>query len=93
MNAIDWFNAGNDYFQKGNQQMAIEMWKKTIEANSEFGPAYLNMFETYKGRNDRQNMLKAANCFLDCPVTGRTIDLIPKMRAEIEALTKPPEKK
>lgn len=95
MTPTDLLNLANQYMNDGNRQMAVELWGKAIkEAEPIFMTvaagvaAYTNLHNEAKARGD----IKAANeilvRFLNCPLTGITIDSIPKVKQQIQEYQK-----
>jgi len=87
VNTIDIFSLGNKFASEGKGNQAIEMWTECTRMNSDFGPAYINLCNAYKQMN---NLKAAKDClekFMNCPVTGNTLDVVPKIKQEIIELT------
>ena len=92
------FNMGSEYLTRGDFPRALDSFNESIKVKPDFGPAYLNIFDIMKKKGDLPQALQAYNAFMDCPLTGRTFELLPKLKAEAEELQKkcqpkPPEKK
>ena len=51
-----------------------------------FGPAYLNLHTLLLKQGDKAGARQALIDFMNCPVLGSTIDMITKVRQEIENL-------
>jgi len=86
MNANDLFNLANNYMNTGNSQMAMQLWQDIVKTDPMFGPAYINMFNVYNGSNNLQQAKDCLEKFLNCPLTGRTIDMLPKIREELNII-------
>lgn len=98
MTTIDLFNLGNKFLSEGNTAMAMNLWQKLVADDAFFGPAYVNMFNVYKQQGNLHLAKECVEKFLNCPVTGNTIDMIPKARQELADIEKqmnpkPPEEK
>lgn len=96
MNAIEFFQLGNKYQSQGRSDLAMQMWNEAVSTDPVFSPSYLNIAQINQKEGNVQGAIKALESFLDRPLTGRTIDLLPRVKADIENMKKslqPPEKK
>lgn len=73
---------------QGRLGSAIDAYRSAANAPNPFGfgPAYLNMHSLFIKQGDKVSARQALLDFLNCPVLPTTIDLIPKVRQEIEVL-------
>ena len=88
MNVQELFNLGNEFFNEGRVEVAMEIWNKAKGKDSMFGPVYLQQHNVYTSQG---NLVKAKECivaFLNCPVNGFTIDGLGAMKARLADLEK-----
>lgn len=88
MNVNELFNLGISFLSEGRSETAMEIWNKVNGIDANFGPVYLNQHNVYRGQG---NLVKAREClikFLNCPITGMSIDAIPSIKAQIIELDK-----
>ena len=88
MNVQELFNLGNQFHNEGRTETAMEIWNKVSAADPNFGPVYLNQHNVYRAQG---NLGKAREClikFLNCPVTGNTIDAIQVIKNQLAELDK-----
>ena len=88
MNAQELFNLGNQFYNDGRVETAMDIWNKIAGADPNFGPVYLNQHNVFRSQG---NLPKAREClikFLNCPVTGMTVDAIPSIKAQLQELEK-----
>ena len=86
MNANELFNLGNAFHNEGRIETAMDIWNKIVQADPNFGPVHLNQHNVYRAQG---NLFKAREClvrFLNCPLTGMTVDTVPSIRAQIQQL-------
>lgn len=86
MNVIELFNLGNKYHSEGKVELAVNLWNDCVNQDRVFSLPLINLANTYKQMN---NLVKARECFLEFirrPLTGETIDLLPKVREEINQI-------
>ena len=88
MNITDLFNLGNKYQQEGRVEMAVEMWKECEKIDTFFGPAHINLYNIYRSQNNIAQAKEQLVRFLNCPVTGYTLDIIPKIKQELGEIEK-----
>ena len=94
MKVQELFNIGNEFFDEGRVETAMEIWNKVIARDTLFGPVYLNQHNVFRSQG---NLVKAKEClirFLNCPITGMSIDMIPAVRnqlADLEKQLTPPQ--
>lgn len=92
MTIVDMFNLGNKFMTEGNMPLAVNMWQEILKSNPEYGPAHMNMAHFLRTQNNPVAEREALQHFLDCPLTGRTIDMLQNVKAriaEIENQLKP----
>ena len=53
-----YYYIGNAWFGKKDTEKAFEYYSRSIEADSTFGPAYVNRGKIYSMRNDKDNACK-----------------------------------
>ncbi len=88
MTAIDLFNLGNQFQNEGKVELAIEMWKRACQADAMFGPPHLHLHNTYKAQGNIMAARQELIAFLNCPITGFSLDMIPKAKAELAEIEK-----
>ncbi len=88
MTAIDLFNLGNQFQNEGRVELAIELWKRACQLDLMFGPPHLHLHNVYKIQGNIPAARQELISFLNCPVTGFSIDLVPKAKAELAELDK-----
>ena len=80
------FNLGNAFHNEGRIETAMDIWNRISAADPNFGPVYLNQHNVFRAQG---NLAKAREClikFLNCPVTGMTVDAIPAIKAQLQQL-------
>ena len=60
-NALSYYNKGNDYFDDGNFQLAINELNTAIRLNPDFSDAYVTRSGAYGGLGQYQNSIQDAN--------------------------------
>ena len=83
MTIVDVFNLGNKFMSEGNMPMAVQMWQEILKTNPEYGPAHLNMAHFLRTQNNVTAEREELNKFLDCPLTGRTLDMIANVKTRL----------
>ena len=86
MNVQELFNLGNAFMNEGRTESAMDIWNKVNGIDPNFGPVYLNQHNIFRAQG---NLVKAREClikFLNCPVTGMTIDSIAPIRAQLQQI-------
>jgi len=77
------FNVGTEFLNEGRLETAMDIYSKVIARDPNFGPVYLNQHNVYRAQG---NLLKAKEAlirFLNCPLTGMTIDIIPGIKTQL----------
>ena len=88
MNAQELFNLGNAFYNEGRVETAMDVWNKLVSGDPNFGPVHLNQHNVYRSQG---NLVKAREClirFLNCPVTGMSVDSIPAIKAQLAEIDK-----
>ena len=88
MKVEELFNLGAAFMNEGRIETAMDIWNKVTAIDSNFGPVYLNQHNIFRNQG---NLIKAKEClirFLNCPVTGATIDSISSVRNQIAEIDK-----
>lgn len=83
MNVQELFNLGIQFHAEGRTETAMEIWNKVNGIDPNFSAVYLNQHNIYRTQG---NLFKAREClvkFLNCPVTGMSLDAIPSIKAQI----------
>jgi len=86
MKVADLFNLANDFHKQGKVELAAQMWGECTERDNNFGPAYLNLYNIYRSNNQLPKAKECLEKFLNCPVTGNTLEAIPKIKSELEQI-------
>ena len=82
------FDLGNAFYNEGRVETAMDIWNKLTARDPNFGPVYLNQHNVYRAQG---NLVKARECllkFLNCPVSGMTLEAIPAIKAQLIELEK-----
>ena len=88
MNVPELFNLGNQFYNEGRVETAMDIWNKVIAGDTNFAPVHLQQHNIYRSQG---NLIKARESlirFLNCPITGMTVDAIPSIRAQVAELDK-----
>ena len=94
MNISELFQLGNKFMTDGNMGMAVQMWQELLKQVPEYGPAHLNMAHFFRQQNNVPAEKNELNIFMDCPLTARTLEMVPNVKtrlAEIEKALNPPK--
>lgn len=86
MQAQELFNLGNEFYNDGRIETAMDIWNKIIARDPNFGPVHLNQHNVFRAQG---NLIKARESlirFLNCPLTGMTVDAIPAIKAQLQQL-------
>ena len=84
----DLFNLANKFRTDGNLQMAFQLWAEVLKTDPLFGAAYLNMADVFRQQNNVIAEKDHLNKFLDCPLTGRTLTIVPQVATRIAEIEK-----
>ena len=88
MNVPELFNLGNEFYNEGRVETAMEIWNRVVRSDPNFGPVHLQMHNVYTSQN---NPVKALECmirFTNCPLTINTQGSGPAILQRIEELKK-----
>lgn len=88
MNVQELFNLGNEFYNEGRVETAMDIWNKCIAKDSNFGPVHINQHNVFRSQG---NLLKARESlirFLNCPVTGMSMGAIPAIQGQLQELEK-----
>ena len=88
MTINDLFALANKFRAEGNVQMAFNLWSEMLKMDPFYGPAHINMADTFRQQGNVPAERQHLNLFLDCPVTGRTIQLVPQAQTRIAEIDK-----
>ena len=86
MVAQELFEIGNSFYNEGRSETAMDIWNRISAKEPNFGPVYINQHNVYRAQG---NLVKAREClikFLNCPVTGMSVDAIPAIKAQLQQL-------
>ena len=86
MNVNELFNLGNEFYNQGRVETAMDIWNVVNSKDPNFGPVYLNQHNIFRSQG---NLIKARESlikFLNCPITGMTMDAIPSIKAQLAQL-------
>ena len=86
MQVQDLFNLGNEFYNQGRVETAMDIWNVVNAKDPNFGPVYLNQHNIFRSQG---NLIKARESlikFLNCPITGMTMDAIPSIKAQLAQL-------
>ena len=82
------FNLGNEFLNEGRTETAMDIWNKVIAKDASFGPVYLQQHNIFRSQGNLVKAREALVRFLNCPVTGMTVESIPAIKAQIMELEK-----
>ena len=88
MNVIDLFNLGNKYHAEGKLDMALQIWTECIQNDRLFSVPLINIHNILRQQG---NLVKAREALLEFkrrPLTGETLDMLPRVNHEIEEINK-----
>ena len=88
MNVQELFNIGNEFYNDGRVETAMDIWNKVISRDPSFGPVNINQYNVYRSQG---NLIKARESllrFLNCPITGTTMDSIPAIKQQLAEIEK-----
>ena len=80
---MDIFNLANKFAQEGKGNQAVDLWNECTKMDPNFGPAYINLANAYKQVNNLPAVQGALNNFMNCPITGNTLEIVPKIKQEL----------
>jgi Tfp pilus assembly protein PilF len=88
MNIPEMFNLGNQFYNEGRVETAMDVWNKVIAADANFGPVHLQQHNVFRSQGNLFKARESLMRFLNCPVTGMTVDAIPAIRQQLAELEK-----
>ena len=88
MNVPELFNVGNEFYNKGRIETAMDIWESVIGRDPNFGPVYLQQHNVFRSQGNLVRAREALIRFLNCPVTGMTVDAIPTIKIQLQELDK-----
>ena len=88
MNAQELFNLGTAFYNEGRIETAMDVWNKLITSDPNFGPVHLNQHNVYRSQGNLFKARESLIRFLNCPVTGMTVDSIPAIKAQVAEIEK-----
>ena len=88
MNAFEFMQLGDKYFREGNLNMAGAMFTEAKKFPETSGPACLNISEVLRSQGNLSGALDSLKQFMNMPLTPITLDLVPKVKADIDDLLK-----
>ena len=88
MQAAQLNDLGIQFNQQGKLDVAIDLWKQAEQADMFFPPSHLNLYQVYKSQGNLPQAREQLIRFLNCPVTGFSIESIPRFKQELMELEK-----
>ena len=88
MNCPELMALANEFQQQGDIQSAVKMWERCNQIDVMFGPAHLNLYQLLKQQGNVRGAHQKLVQFLNCPVTGFTLDTIPQLKIQLQELEK-----
>ena len=82
------FNLGLEFYTEGKTNTAMEIWDKLVSKDPNFGPVYLNQHNVYRSQGNLVKAREALLRYLNCPITGISMDAIPAIKAQIQEIEK-----
>ena len=86
MNVQELFNLGNEFYNEGRVETAMDIYNKLIARDSSFGPVHLNQHNIFRAQGNLFKARESLIRFLNCPVTGMTVEAIPSIKAQVQEL-------
>jgi len=96
MTITDLMKLADSYMKEGRLDMAMELWNKCIQTNSEYGPAFWNIYSALKSKGNIGQAKDALMKWMNCPLTPNTLDFVARARQDLDLFNKqmnPPEAK
>jgi len=95
------FEVANHFVNKGNGQLALQLWQECVREDSDFGSAYLRIGDAYEQMGNIKGSLDCFTRWQNCRLTPNEVKLIPQVESKVAELTKklngsppkPPDKK
>ena len=88
MNVSELFNLGNQFYNEGRVETAMDVWNKLIGADPNFGPVHLQQHNVYRAQGNLIKAREALIRFTNCPVTMQTMGARDSIFAQIAELDK-----
>lgn len=88
MRVIELYQLANDYAQRGNMQMAIQLWNDCVKQDEFFGPAYLNLFNLAVEQKQDDQVLQLGQKLVNCPLTWNLYQMMPGVIQKVEEINK-----
>lgn len=88
MNVTEVFSLAQKFQSEGKIDLALQTYQECGSIDPFFAPAHANLYQIFRQRNDLVNAREELIRFLNCPITGFTIDSIPKAKQELAELEK-----
>ena len=89
MTIVDLLGLANKFRVDGNIQMAVQLWQEALKADPFYGPAHINMADTYRAQGNVAAEKQHLNQFLECNITGRTLPLVQQVMNRLAEIEKP----
>lgn len=81
------FNYANKARQEGNFALAVQLYNEiTQKLDPTYGPAHLNLSDLCRQQNNLIGERQEILAFLECPLTGRTIDFLQTAKTRLQEL-------
>jgi hypothetical protein len=80
------FNLGNEFYNDGRIETAMDIWNKITSKDPSFGAVHLNQHNVFRSQGNLVKARESLIRFLNCPVTGTTIDAIPAIKQQLVQL-------
>ena len=88
MGVQELFNVGIEFFNEGRTETAMDIWNKVIARDANFGPVYLNQHNVFRAQGNLVRARESLIRFLNCPLTGMTVDAIPAIKVQLQEIEK-----
>lgn len=86
MQAQELFNLGNEFYNDGRIETAMDIWNRIISRDPSFGPVHLNQHNVYRAQGNLVKARESLIRFLNCPLTGMSMDAIPAIKAQLQQI-------
>ena len=86
MDVNELFNLGNEFYNEGRVETAMEIWGKVSSRNPLFSAVHINQYNVYRNQGNLVKARESLIKFLNCPITGMSMDVIPKIKEELANL-------
>lgn len=88
MDARTLFNLGNEFFNEGRKELAMELWNRASDVDRNFREIYINQINVYRAEGNLFKERETIFKFLNSTQTGVTIELIPLMKGRLVEIEK-----